>query len=342
MAKDGNVIPPARYTRGGGAGATAPDQVADDKVLALIGDGATLVLQGLHRTWPPLVEFSSRLAAELGHPIQINAYVTPPQNQGFASHYDVHDVFVLQIAGRKQWRIHAPVFADPLREHQWEHRRDAVAARAAEAPLIETVLAPGDALYLPRGFLHSAAALGETSIHLTVGVHPITRHQLVQQLVTLAKDDPALRQSLPMGVDLSDPAVLAPILAATAAALHRSIDATRAEDVAATIAADLTDRTRPEPLGPLASLAAAASLEETTPLVLRGGLRVRLVRSRDELRLRLIDKVVALPISADAALKTILSGAPFTPRELPGLDADEQLVVTRRLLREGVLVPSGA
>ena len=66
---------------------------------------------------------------------------------------------------------------------------------------------------------------------------------------------------------------------------------------------------------------------------------MRVTRGPDELRLRLIDKVVALPIVADAALKTILSGAPFTPRELPGLDDGEQLVVARRLLREGVLVP---
>jgi lysine-specific demethylase/histidyl-hydroxylase NO66 len=342
MAKEGTVIAPARYTRGGGAGATAPDQVADDKVLALMGDGATLVLQGLHRTWPPLVEFSSRLSSELGHPVQINAYITPPENRGFASHYDVHDVFVLQIAGRKQWRIHAPVFIDPLREHEWEHRRDAVAARATEPPLIDTVLAPGDALYLPRGFLHSASALGETSIHLTVGVHPITRHQLVRQLVQAAKHDPALRQSLPMGVDLSDPAVLAPILAATTEALHRSIDSVPVEDVATSIAADLSDRTRPEPLAPLASLSAATSLVSTTQLILRAGLRVRLVRTETELRLRLIDKVVAVPIAADAALKSVLSGAPFSPGELPGLEPDEQLVIARRLLREGVVVPSVA
>ena len=339
MAKEGVVIPPARYTRGGGAGATAPDQVADDKVLALLGEGATLVLQALHRTWPPLIDFASRLSGELGHPVQINAYITPPQNQGFAAHYDVHDVFVLQIAGTKQWRIHAPVFTDPLREHEWEHRRADVAKRAAEPPLIDTVLTPGDALYLPRGYLHSASALGDTSIHLTVGVHPITRHQLVQQLVKAAKDDPALRASLPMGVDLSDPAVLAPIIAATAEALHRAIDATRAEDVAAAIGVDLVDRTRPEPLAPLASLDAASALSPTTRLRLRRGLRVRLVRAQDELRLRLIDKVVTVPVSADAALKTILSDIELTPSDLPGLSADEQLVVARRLVREGVLVP---
>src|SRR5689334_17721673 len=33
MAKEGDLVPPARYTRGGGAGATVADQAADDAVL---------------------------------------------------------------------------------------------------------------------------------------------------------------------------------------------------------------------------------------------------------------------------------------------------------------------
>ena len=84
-------------------GAGVADQVSDDKLVRLFADGATMVLQGLHRVWPPIIAFSQQLAAELGHPVQANAYVTPPQNQGFSDHYDVHDVFVLQIAGEKRW-----------------------------------------------------------------------------------------------------------------------------------------------------------------------------------------------------------------------------------------------
>src|SRR5580765_6122409 len=34
MAKDGKVLDRSRFTRGGGAGATVNDQVADDRVLA--------------------------------------------------------------------------------------------------------------------------------------------------------------------------------------------------------------------------------------------------------------------------------------------------------------------
>ena len=191
MAKDGKVVPAARYTGGGGTGAEIGDQVLDEKVLALYADGATLVLQGLHRIWPPLIDFARELGADLGQPLQINAYLTPPGNQGFATHYDTHDVFVLQVDGRKRWRIHEPVLADPLDRQAWGGRADEVSATASGEPAIDVVLEPGDALYLPRGWLHSAQAQGDSSLHLTVGIRALTRYALVEELLGLAAEEPA-------------------------------------------------------------------------------------------------------------------------------------------------------
>jgi hypothetical protein len=296
------------------------------------------VLQGLHRTWPPIIDLANELSADLGHPVQVNAYITPPQNQGFAAHYDVHDVFVLQITGTKQWRVHEPVLVDPLPEQDWEQRRAAVAARAGEPPIIDTVLAPGDALYLPRGYLHSAQALGEFSIHLTVGVHPITRHRVMREIVASTRDDRELRRSLPMGVDLGDPSVLASEFAATVTALRAHLDSAEPTGAAAAIATDLRDLTRPEPLAPLAALTAAASLAPSSRLRLRRGLRALVSADGDAVTVKLIDTSVRFPIAADAALKVVLDGREFTPAQLPGLDPDEQLVVARRLLREGIVV----
>jgi bifunctional lysine-specific demethylase and histidyl-hydroxylase NO66 len=341
MARDGSVLDAARFTRGGGAGATIGDQLADDRVLVRMAEGATLVLQALHRTWPPLVRFGARLAAELGHPVQINAYVTPPQNQGFAAHYDVHDVFVLQIAGSKRWTIHQPVVADPLPDQPWESRHDEVAARAAEdEPVLTAQLQPGDALYLPRGVIHSAQAMGATSIHLTVGVHPITRRHLVEQLVRATVDDLQLRSSLPMGLDLTDPDVLGPHVQQTAVALGAAIAAVPAEAVAEGIAAQLRRDTRPEPIGPLAQLAAASTVTGSTSLQLRHGLRYRLRVGPAGIRIELTDRTVTLPAEAERAVKTVLAGARFTPGELAGLAPEQQLATARLLLREGLVRPA--
>jgi ribosomal protein L16 Arg81 hydroxylase len=214
-------------------------------VLAAIADGSTLVLQGLHRTWPPLVDFGSRLADELGHPVQINAYITPPQNQGFAPHHDVHDVFVLQVSGRKHWIVHPPVVEDPLDNQPFNGFKARIASRSARS-LDRHHPRAGDALYLPRGTIHSAKALGETSIHLTVGVHPLTRYQLVRFLLDAVQDEPALRASLPMGADLADPDVLAPHLDATVSALQAALEQVPATRIAERVGTDLMHRTRPD------------------------------------------------------------------------------------------------
>lgn len=345
MAKDGSVLASARFTRSGGSGATIEDQVADDRVLAAMADGATLVLQALHRTWPPLVQFGAQLSQELGHPVQINSYVTPPQNQGFAAHYDTHDVFVLQIAGRKRWQIHAPVLPDPLPAQAWDLRRDEVAARAAEEPLLDVVLQPGDALYLPRGYLHSAVAQGELAVHLTVGVHPITRYAVARELLGVAGRSPQLRASLPMGADLADPDVLRPHVRDVAAALatySADLDEESVEAVSARIGATLTGLTRPEPISPVAQLAAAATLTGPTVLRARAGLRYSLRLDADSVLLGLLDKTITLPLAVQTAVKVVLAGDPFAVTDLPGLEPDEQLVVARRLIREGVVVPDAA
>ncbi len=220
VAKDGQVLPAARYTGGGGAGAEIDDQVLDEKILQLYADGATLVLQGLHRTWPALIDFTRDLSLAVRQPLQVNAYLTPPDSQGFATHYDTHDVFVLQVDGRKHWRIHPPVLPDPLERQPWGGRADEVAATAQGAAALDVVLEPGDALYLPRGWLHSAQAQESSSLHLTVGVRALTRYALVEELLALAAEDQRLRATLPFGTDVADPDAIEPELTETVEALR--------------------------------------------------------------------------------------------------------------------------
>jgi lysine-specific demethylase/histidyl-hydroxylase NO66 len=339
MTRDGNVLAPGRFTRGGGAGADIADQVADDKVLAEFSAGATLVLQGLHRTWPPLGEFAVALTSQLGHPVQINAYVTPPQNQGFAPHYDVHDVFVLQFAGRKRWRVHEPVLAAPLREQPWDSRKAAVAARAADPPLMETVLESGDSMYLPRGYIHAATSLGEISGHLTVGVHPVTRHTLAAEVFAALTDDVELRRSLPVGVNLSDPEVIGGEVEATVAALRAAIDRLDCDAVARGVGRHLAATTRSAPLAPLQQFSAAATLGPGSAVRMRRGLRLTLRSEDDHLVIGLFDKDLRLPAAVTEAVHAATSGRSVTADCLPGVDAVEGVALLRRLLGEGIVVP---
>ncbi|QKE83374.1 cupin domain-containing protein [Arthrobacter sp. NEB 688] len=261
MAKDGATLDARELTLGGGVGASITDQVSEDRVLRHFADGATIVLQGLHRTWAPVSDTARGLSSALSHPVQVNAYVTPPQNRGFDDHYDVHDVFVVQVAGEKHWRVRPPVLEAPLRGQPWTDHRDDVRAAAEQEPVVDAVLAPGDCLYLPRGWLHSATALGGTSIHLTFGVHVWTRRTLADDLLAavgrVLDDDLALRRALPPGVDVLDPRTVASAREALRESVLAALDAVRDEDLAAALARGARAAERAEPLGVLAQHAAA-------------------------------------------------------------------------------------
>ncbi len=339
MAAEGAVLPPALFTGPGGFGAEVGDQLDSAEVLEQFAGGATLVLQGLHRTWEPIAAFTRQLVSDLGHPAQVNAYVTPASSRGFDPHFDTHDVFVVQIAGAKHWTIHEPVHRHPLAHQSWTDHRDAVAERARTQPAIDAVFEPGDVLYLPRGWIHSAVALGGTSIHLTIGIRAATRHDLLTQLLARAGDDPRLRAPLPLGVDYADASSIAPDLSATVAAAREILEAALDDgEIGIALRRSFEDAVRPAPVRPLATVDAMAGLQSGDEVGWRSALRARIEDDERAVRIVLRRKTVALPAEASAAVHA-LRERDHAAGALPGLDTESSLVVSRRLLREGVLVP---
>ena len=335
VAKNGQTLGDRAFTAPGGVGAGIADQVSDSLLVALFGDGATLVLQALHRVWPPIIDFVGALAAELGHPVQANAYVTPPQNQGFDDHYDVHDVFVLQVSGAKRWRIHAPVWESPLRDQPWTDRRAAVQRAAAEPPLIEAVLEPGDCLYLPRGFLHAATALGGVSTHLTLGVHTWTRYSLAEQLTAQAlrslAGDAGLRGSLALGTDPTRPDTLGADVERVRSALLEAVRTADLDTLAAALTRSDRDSRRAAPVGPLRQLDTVAALQPSTVLRLRDHLAPSLDQAGGRSLLRSRAGELALDEADVAPVKALLDEGRAAASDLG--DA-----LARRLLLGAVVV----
>lgn len=327
-------------TRSVVAGSRTINDLADvEAIRAEYTAGATIVLQSLHRIWPPVARFCRDLAAELGHPTQCNAYVTPAGNaQGFAFHHDTHDVFVLQIAGRKRWIVHQPAL--PLPTPRQPRSGDRLVP-SGQQPLVDTVLGPGDSLYLPRGFVHAAQTTDQPSIHLTVGVAVTTWADLLADAVaTLAIDDVGWRRALPVaaGGSLDEHAV-----ASELRKLGAEWFASLPDDAIGRLLADHAAKVAPpEPLGVMSSAASAAELRTTSRVRPRRGLRWRTEDMADRVALILPRKRIELPGVAREMLRRVLA-CPTTPEELaeadPLCDVDDALVVVRRLLREGVLAP---
>uniref|UniRef100_G1U914 Bifunctional lysine-specific demethylase and histidyl-hydroxylase n=1 Tax=Oryctolagus cuniculus TaxID=9986 RepID=G1U914_RABIT len=114
-------------------------------------------------------QFLAVLQEQFGSMAGSNVYLTPPNSQGFAPHYDDIEAFVLQLEGRKLWRVYRPRV--PTEELALTSSPNFSQDDLGE-PVLQTVLEPGDLLYFPRGFIHQAECQeGAHSLHLTLSTY---------------------------------------------------------------------------------------------------------------------------------------------------------------------------
>lgn len=314
VAQDGAVLPASRFTRAASqAGQPMTGLVDARKVLDLFSGGASVVLQGLQRYWPPLTDLCAELEAELGHPCQANAYLTPPGSQGFAVHSDTHDVFVFQTHGTKLWEV-----------HEDGERRD-------------VLLEPGLSMYLPTGTPHAARAQDTASLHVTIGINQLTWRDLLDRVVRRELAGSGT-EHLPAGY-LDDPDLLTDGLAAR---LTDLADALRGVDPAAAVADQVRgfSSTRPSRLrGGLRDRLALDTIADDTRLRRRAGHPMRVVDADDgRVVLLLGDRTVTVPGWVRPGLEAMRDLPELAPADLADhLDPQSRVVLCRRLVREGLL-----
>ena len=165
------------------------------QVVKQFDDGATIVFQGLHRSVPALAHICAVVGRHFTSRIQANAYLTPTNAQGFRPHWDTHDVFVMQIFGRKRWVTYESPLRLPLRGQKCNPDID------QPGPVLqEFELGPGDLVYLPRGLMHAAHSTDKFSLHVTLGLLGFTwADWLTECVAAAALEDVTLRQHLPIG-----------------------------------------------------------------------------------------------------------------------------------------------
>lgn len=158
--------------------------------------GATIILPQLHQVDPTLATFTRSLEALLSCHVQTNIYLTPPNAQGFKTHYDDHDVLVLQVEGSKSWRFYNTPVENPYRGEGFQ-----TGAHEIGEPVEEFVLRAGECAYVPRGMMHDASTHGHNvSLHITVGLIVKTWADLMLEVVSdVALRRPEFRRSLPVG-----------------------------------------------------------------------------------------------------------------------------------------------
>jgi len=217
---NGGQLPEERYTDVVVELGSPRRRLAKARFYAELKTGATLVVNGFEHYSPTALRLCAEVARFRGAPAVGNAYLSIGGRGTFGRHWDTHDVFALQLVGRKRWQVFAPTFPLPL----GMHRSEASRADTSAALVLDCVLETGDMLYVPRGWWHHVLPQEGPSLHLSVGSYAPTVHDYVSW---------ACARHLP-----------------AALAARRSLDAASAEDVDAAIealrAAVLSGATRAE------------------------------------------------------------------------------------------------
>jgi len=155
-------------------------------------EGATLVLDAVDELHRPIRGLAESLERAFHVRVQVNAYAGWRTSHGFDLHWDDHDVFVLQVAGRKQWKVYGMTRKHPL-------GRDAEPTLDPPTEVLwEGLLNSGDLLYIPRGWWHVATPLDEPTLHLTVGANNLTGADFITWFADRLRAVEDVRRDIPL------------------------------------------------------------------------------------------------------------------------------------------------
>ena len=330
LIKDGKELPESVYS-------TRESMVDLAKVWRAYDSGYTIQLSKLHKRSASVATLCRgielalmRAGVLLTTRTGAHLYLTPAGSQGFERHYDYHDVFVLQIEGRKHWRVHEWSATYPLERRS----RDAV-PEIVPPVKHDVVLEPGDLLYIPRGAYHDARAADEYSLHITFSVFPATWIDLARRLMTA---ECGLRAPLPPGLSnrARDPEGVASELKTRLLALTSTqavVGAVRqlVEDYLAAIDA--------VPAEGLSQWGGEQTIAANTELCTRAGMLACCVTEGETARLLFQGSALKGPAALAPTFEFIATHDHFWPDDLPGpLSTDMKLQVVRALVSDGLLM----
>src|SRR3954468_14654410 len=206
----GEQLEPHHFTRTWNyEGASYPDFVDIERMYALLDQGSTINILDLEGLWASVASMNRGLESDIGASVNSTAFLTPRTADNIPAHYDMVDVFALQISGSKRWRLWPSVTGLPVLSATSRHYTIDDAAIGEGRLVADVELKAGDTLFVPRGMIHQAITTDSHALHITVIVNPTKRWDILRAAVeaalrALASDPDARRAALPLGRCLDD------------------------------------------------------------------------------------------------------------------------------------------
>lgn len=318
--KDGNALDPRRYLD---LKSGKDPELNTLRLNQELAQGATLVIDAIEETYAPLRDLAGNLERTLRTRVSVNLYAGWGSSKGFDLHFDDHDVFILQVSGRKAWKIFSYTRPYPLRNDLERCNPP------QEAPLWDSFLEEGDLLYIPRGWWHVAWPQDEPSLHLTIGMTNPTGIDFLKWCVDQLTDDAIIRRDIPHLLGEEDRAQYARQILYKLTQFqteHVLDDFLKAHDSRATI--------RPRMRLPDFLANSPGTMNENTVITLTAPRHLRVVPSRqkpDDVTISCCGVECECPALLGAALLSINDGQPHTLSEI--LEHPHDTTLSSALLR---------
>jgi hypothetical protein len=187
LARNGAFAPKASFLRY--EGERVP-HVIPEGLSQQLRDGYTLIIDAVEDMVDGVMRLAEDFERTLHEGVQVNLYAGWREQQGFKRHCDTHDVVVLQVFGKKYWRVYEGGRPHPLKNDS------APNTEAPDKVVWEGLLKDGDVLYIPRGWWHEASGVGEVTLHLTFGIHQRTGVNVLHWLADELRESAELRAPL--------------------------------------------------------------------------------------------------------------------------------------------------
>ncbi len=184
LIRNGELLNPATYLdykndrRG-----SRYSKVNSEKLNQELFKGTAIHISSVEEFNQEIKFLTEKIEKELLTKIEATIHIGLNESKGFHPHFDAHDVFVLQVSGRKKWKIYGFIENHPIRVGP------SIKSEISKEPIWEAIIEQGDLLYLPRGMWHSAEALVEPSLHISIGM---TNPMSIDYLLWLADNLKAL------------------------------------------------------------------------------------------------------------------------------------------------------
>ena len=146
LLKGAEELPEAAYLRTGRSGYPRP---IVRELTSQLSDGAVLAIQSVDDIWEPIAALCQTMERRLRLPVQADLFANCYDAPIPPLRWNDQDVIVLQVEGRRDWRVHCPTASLPIGAP--------VPTGAAEW---HGMLSGNDLLYVPRGWWYLDSPIG--------------------------------------------------------------------------------------------------------------------------------------------------------------------------------------